>query len=355
MQPFIETYRNPIFGILVLLLIILLIVFTDSFRTKQAKKKKKELLNNLGKNFENITLDRSIKEFVQHVKHAMPTLMTIAQTYSKAGNYEQAIAIYKILNEYQTDIATKTQILESLGESYYKAGFLERSKMIFTEILRNDAHNIQVLHFYLLTCENLKQYDEAIKALDCMEEIYLAHTTHSYNATKFHHIRNYLKVMQLSSDYRISLETQQEKLLEIYNEDESLRGLILRHFYIYSSNLFWECLLHIEDVLPYTDILWYIKEHEIPFNFLQYHVSILNVYRAKGYVKDYVAIDHFALEVLQVLRLYSHIRGDLEFTYSCTSCGGKSPFYSYRCLICEEVNTINLSMRPILNHNTKMD
>ena len=148
MQNFIEIYRNPIFGILVLLVIIITIVIADSIRAKQMRKKKQDSLNNLSKNFENTTLNQNIGEIIANIKNATPTLMLIAETYSKIGDYEQAIAIYKTLNEYQNNTIEKINILESLGESYYKAGFLERSKTIFTEILRSYPHSFKILEYY---------------------------------------------------------------------------------------------------------------------------------------------------------------------------------------------------------------
>ena len=113
MQNFIEIYRNPIFGILVLLVIIITIVIADSIRAKQMRKKKQDSLNNLSKNFENTTLNQNIGEIIANIKNATPTLMLIAETYSKIGDYEQAIAIYKTLNEYQNNTIEKINILES--------------------------------------------------------------------------------------------------------------------------------------------------------------------------------------------------------------------------------------------------
>ena len=143
---------------------------------------------------------------------------------------------------------------------------------------------------------------------------------------------------------------QQEKLLEIYEKDSSLQGLILRHFKLCNTGLFWKKILEIKDIYPYIDILWYFQKHEIPFDYIDYHSQILDVYRARGFVADYRPIQHFALEALQLLHLHSDMQGDLEFTYHCYACKGQSPFYSYRCASCAEIGVIELVVKPVQSH-----
>ncbi|RDU67475.1 hypothetical protein CQA53_00125 [Helicobacter didelphidarum] len=352
MHDFINIYRNPIFGILMLLCIVIIIAFADSLKAKRNRKKKRDSLNNLSKNFQNTDISQNLKSFMSYAKNPTPMLLLVAKTYSKAGNHEQAIAIYKILNEYSNNVNEKIEILESLGESYYKAGFLERSKSIFAEILQHYPYNMAILEHYMRTCENLKQYKEALEALNCINEIYnnQSYIAHEYN--KIIQTRNYLKTMQVISDHRIDLLTQQEKLLEIYEKDKNLRNLILRHFKLYNTGLFWQKILEIEEIYPYTDILWHFQKHEIPFDSIVQHPQLLNIYRAKGFLgKEYSQIECFPLEVLQLLHLYSYTKGNLEFTYRCKICNGTSPFYSYRCSICAEINSIELIMKPVQEIN----
>ncbi|MWV62332.1 tetratricopeptide repeat protein [Helicobacter saguini] len=351
---FVEIYRNPIFGILALVLIILLIAFLDSIKKTHTKKRRKEALNNISKNFENIDLNENIKNFIDYTDNPVPPLMLIADTYAKVGNNEQAIAIYRTLNEYIKNTKEKIQILESLGECYYKAGFLERSKEIFTEILRNYPHNVTILYNYIYTCENLKQYNEALDALNCIEELYNENPNFENKKNSIYHNKNYLKTMIIINNHKIKLVEQQEKLLEMYDLDSTLHGLILRHFRIYNTGLFWQKILEKKNIKPYIDVLWQFQKHEIPFEFIAKDSNLLNIYRAKGYIKEYVEIDNFALESLQLLNLYSHIKGDLEFIYNCSACGGNSPFYAYRCHICNEINTIKLHIRPTQHIKSEM-
>lgn len=342
---FIDFYRNPIFGILALLAIILLIASIDSIKKNLNRKKRREFLNNISKNFENTDLNQSIKTFMDYDNNQISSLMLIAKTYSQAGNNDEAIAIYKTLNEYSSNTKQKIEILESLGECYYNAGFLERSKEIFEEILRIYPHNISILQHYIRTCEKLRQYDLALEAIECLETI-LKHDN-AKECSNIKHTKNYLKTMIIINNHTLTLIEQQEKLLEIYDLDSTLHSVILRHLRIYNTGIFWQKILDLHDPYPYIDILWLFQKHEIPFDYIKEDSKLANIYRAKGYIKNYIQIDNFALESLQLLNIYSNIKGDLEFTYRCKICGATSPFYAYNCPSCNESSTIKLIIKPI--------
>ncbi len=348
MLDFIGDYRNPIVGICVLLFIIAFVAVFDSIKNKQRNRKRQELLSNLSKSFNSIDLNQGVQDFIKYSNNSTQTLILIAQTYAKAGDHEQAISIYKTLNECVKNADEKANILEFLGESYYKAGFIERSKVIFSEILHNYPHNIRVLEYYIRTCENLKQYDEALSALECLEELYNNFSVNNKNAQKIINMKNYFNVMQICNDHSISLIQQQEQLLSIYNRDASMHNVILRHFRLYNIGLFWQKILESNNVMQYLDMLWHFKKHEIPFDFISTHEDILEIYRAKGYINEYKNSSNFTLEVLQLLENYSSgIKGDIEFIYYCDLCGGNSPFYTYRCSICAELGTIKLNTKPV--------
>lgn len=341
MIEILNAYRNPIFGILALLFMVAFVFFLDSLKRTRAHRRKQDLIDNLGKQFDSIGLQHNIDEFIAHAKNATQTLILIAQTYAKAGDYEQAIAIYKTLSEKPLEMHEKLEILELLGDSYYRAGFLERSKNIFLEILRYYPHNIRILEYYMRTCENLKHYDEAIEALNSLEEIVSANADSKSSMKKIWHTKNYLKVMQLCGSHHISLADQQEKLLMFYEKDPTLRNIILRHFRLYNVGLFWQKILLLQDIMPYIDILWHFQKHEVPFDFIANRSDLMAIYHAKGFVSGYQKSEDFTLEVLQLLLLYSHIKADISFTYSCNSCNTQTPFYTYRCSACAEIATIN--------------
>lgn len=346
MIEILNAYRNPIVGILALLFMVVFVFFIDSIKRRNTYRRKQELLDNLGKQFDGINLQHSIDEFIANVKNATQTLMVIAQTYAKSGDYEQAIAIYKTLSEKPLETHEKLEVLELLGDSYYKAGFLERSKLIFLEILHYYPHNIRILEYYMHACENLKHYAEALEALVSIEELLYANLDSNYNSQKIWHTKNYLKAMQLCNDYRIKIADQQEQLLVLYEKDATLRSVILRHFRLYNVGLFWQKILTLSDVMPYIDILWHFQKHEVPFDSISTRKDLLAIYYAKGFIDGHEKTANFTLEVLQLLHLHSNIKADITFLYSCHTCKMQTPFYVYRCPVCSEVATIEPLIFP---------
>lgn len=346
MIEILNAYRNPVFGILSLLFIVAFVFFIDFLKRKYNDKRKQEFINKLEEKFDNLNAQHNIDKFIKHATNATQIIITIAQTYAKVGDYEQTIAICKILIEKSTKQYEKLEILELLGGTYNKAGLFEQAKNIFLEILHYYPHNIRILECYIVTCENLKHYTEALTALGCLEEIVYYNQTHNYNMQKIEHTKNYLKVIQLCSDYKVALKEQEKQLLAIYEKDSTLHKMILRHFSMYNIDLFWQKILEQNNIMPYVDILWNLKKHEVPFELIYTHKDLLAIYYAKGFINGYEKSDNFTLEVLQLLNMHSHIKADITFTYRCNACNMQTPFYVYRCPVCTEVATIEQIITP---------
>ncbi|STQ86490.1 hypothetical protein LS73_009080 [Helicobacter muridarum] len=343
MSNIIELYRNPVFGVMILFAIVLVIVIMDSVRGAYAKKKKKEYLEQLSKNFDSFSLQQNISDFMQHVKNPATTVMRIAEIYFQVGNYQQTIAMCQMLNENTSKSQEKIEVLQMLAKSYYKAGFLQRAKSVLIDILRIYPYNIDALNLLIKTCESLGEYKESLSALDCLEELQDRESlSDAAMKNKIIQTRDYIKAMQIISNTKLSLISQQEQLLDIYHKDSKLSILILRHFKLYNIALFWKQILHYNDIYSCIDLLWHFDLEEIPFDLIPMDSDIRDIYRAKGYIKDYRNIKDITLESLQLLHLHSNTTGDLDFSYYCNSCGVNTPFYSYRCASCDEIDEIKL-------------
>ena len=337
----IELYRNPIFGVLVLLAIVLAIVVMDSVKLSYSRKKKRESLENLSKSFDSFDLQQNIADFMQHVKNPLPTIRGLAQIYSQVGNHQQATAMYQILNEHTKGTQDKIEILELLARSYYSAGFLQRAKAVLLEVLRLHPSNASALNSLVQTSESLGEYKEALEALDCLEEVQEGLAT----KVRIPRYRCYLSAMQVISNTKLPLIAQQEQLLELYRLDESLNLLILRHFKLYNRGLFWQKILELDSVYECMELLWHFDIAEVPLHSIPLDHEVSDIYRAKGYLSDYRPIAYLPLEALQLLRQNKSTEGDLEFSYQCDSCKAASPFYSYRCQACGDIGELKLKCR----------
>ncbi len=347
MKEFIELYRNPVFGILVLIFMVGVIAAFDFMRARQKERMRKYSIIKLGRKFENTEgMDNVMKDFINHIKDAYPTLLFIAQSYHQMGDYQKAITIYKTLNEQIDEQEKKLEILESLARTYYKAGLLQKSKKIFNEILAIYPHNTDVLEYYIYTSLSLKEYYDALNAILCIEELSIDSVLNRWSHEKIINTKDYINVMRIIDDYHISIYEKIQNLLNIYHSNDSIRWLILRYLRIHDLPTFWEKTMNIENPLLYLDIFWHIKKEDVDFDRIN-NQHIIDIYSAKGFIESTHISEHFELGVLQTLTLHGISEVDLSFSYQCQSCNSITPFYSYRCESCLELGKSKLLSKII--------
>ena len=72
-------------------------------------------------------------------KALIKPLTILARAFKNQGEYQKAINLYLYLIENITNFFEKEEILEQLGQTYLRAGFLKRAESIFLEILHKHA------------------------------------------------------------------------------------------------------------------------------------------------------------------------------------------------------------------------
>ncbi|PAF52388.1 tetratricopeptide repeat protein [Helicobacter sp. 13S00477-4] len=343
-------YRDPLFGIIILIAIIAIIALADYSRNRYRSKKRSESLKNLARSYEYAGLSDGVLEFLALANNPIPTLMFLAQTYAKSGNSEQAIKIYLSILEKTTDSKEKIPILEALGVTYFDAGFLQRAKMIFIEILKSYPRNSSALSYLMRTYESMGEYKKALEVLDCLDEL---EVDLDEKDTQILQNKNYLYLMMLINDNFLSLEQKQNQIMNLAYKTPYLSKIILNYLKTYNQALFWEFIFSLKTVDNFIDLLWDFCKDEIPFEMLKNSKAISDIYRAKGYIKDEKGCSIFELEVLRVLHFSpSHLRGNIDFEYRCHSCKRIFPFDSYRCPSCSQTGIMDviLKLRAIKNN-----
>ncbi len=99
------------------------------------------------------------------------SIILLASTFLHKGDFNKAITVYLALLEHVTDRVKKEELLELLGTTYFKGGFLQRSKDIFLKILKFSPRNRQALTYLLLVYEKLKEYDKAKEVIESLDEL----------------------------------------------------------------------------------------------------------------------------------------------------------------------------------------
>lgn len=336
-ELFIE-HRDPLFGIIILILLIAVIFLVTYFWNLRAQRRREQSLKKFSQLFDHSSVDKDAKALFERGADFGATLGFLAETYSKAGEYDKAIKIYLAMLEQTQESGEKLLLLESLGETYFKAGFLERAKKIFLEVLKNAPRNPKALFWLMQACENLGQFDEALEALDCLLEL-----GEKSERVKFNHA--YLSAKRVLADPFLPLESKREELLELLQNEPRLFRVVLGHLKSFELPLFWKKIVGSDYSLEVMDWLWNIPWESIPFDIISKDKNLMDIYRAKGYVKDAEACEKFELEVLRVMNLYSSKKADLSFEYRCHACKSLFPVEFERCPSCGELLSGSLILK----------
>lgn len=373
-------YRDPLFGVAILMAIIVILVFADYGRNKYRAKKHKIALENFTKSYHENSLSDEFVDFLSLAKDPIPPLLLLAKTYARAGDSTYAIKIYLEILEKTKNTQEKIIILESLGITYFEAGFLQRAKNIFLEILKTYPRNAQILGYLVRTHESMGEYQDALDVLECLNEI----STPKMRQESAN-IKAYLHFMLLINSHILSLNKKNKEVISLMHYNNAIRRVAFDYLFLYARELFWEEILKVESVEFCLDILWRFSKEEVPFEMIAKHGrrDILDVFVAKGYLdsgaessiatsadsnlsadaeskaeSNFGAIAEskpdsspktapdstplFELEVLRVLFAHSKQRGDLVFEYRCHHCKNIFPFDSFRCPMCASVAEMDL-------------
>lgn len=339
-------YKDPLFGVVLLFVIIAIIGAIDFVRNRLRERRRIHSLENLKKSYEFLGIKDGVEEFLKLNQNATPTLEFIAQAYIQSGNIQEAIKIYtSMLNAHSaTPSQDKVRILYALGVAHFQAGFLQRAKNTFLEIIKNSPRDLGSLIYLLRTYEKLNEYQNAIDVVDCLQEIY--EQSGNIDDTKYleslAYNRAYLQTMCLFADEKSVFEDKVAKLESLRAQFPRLEKIILVYYKQYNLALFWQKAQESRNIENLLDVFWQTPDTEVPTEILT-NKKIIEVYRARGLIESKQSLDSinknavcakFELEAVRLLRTHTHFNADLHFEYRCSECKGIFPLESHRCPTC---------------------
>ena len=135
MEQLLPAYNDPLFSILLIVVISLVIaVATYGWSVYKQQKEQGKLLKFLDKfDSAECALDTADMPFEEHM---LKPLTLLAKAFENSGEYHKSISIYLYLIKHISEDFGKLELMERLGNTYLHAGFLERAKSIYLEILR---------------------------------------------------------------------------------------------------------------------------------------------------------------------------------------------------------------------------
>jgi tetratricopeptide (TPR) repeat protein len=317
MNSFIIQYADPLFGILTFVSLIFIVSFFSYWWAIYSKRK------------ENFSLEEMLKKIYPskailqknfpYPKEAKEPLLLLANAFEKSGEFKEAIEIYLWLIEDTKNLKEKNELVKRLGQLYFKAGFFEKSKQIFLEILKYNPREKEALKFLLIIYEKTKNYSNIFELIESFEEL------------NFPELEiNYLKALLIiknNKDYK--------ELEKIYFQSPKLVRIIFEYLFEKDSKFAWE-ILNPNDYYAVCDILWNLPFQRIDTKKIKNNTFLQELYSAKKYFSLSKKSSVFELDVL--LNLRNNI-ADLKFEYLCPECKYLFPLPYERCPNCFNVSS----------------
>ena len=161
-------YRDPMFGLLVLVALVLVVAMLHyAWRTLSSKSQKKGLEGFIKK----FDIADEHKDLLRASSLSLENLHFLAGIFTKSGEFEKAIQIYLIALEKIKDKGEQEAIFYDLAEVYFRAGFLQRSVEVLLNALNLRPRNEKALKLLKIVYLRLKRYDEVLQSLDALFEL----------------------------------------------------------------------------------------------------------------------------------------------------------------------------------------
>ena len=331
MEELLPAYKDPLFSILLIVIISLIIaIATYGWGVYKQQKEQGNLLKFLDKfDSTECALDTVDMPFEPHM---FKPLTLLAKAFENSGEYHKSISIYLYLIKNVPNDLGKNELMERLGNTYLHAGFLERARGIYVEILRKKPRNKNVLYELGVVYEMMHQYEKAKEVIEPLELL----GEDTYNLKKF------LELLQITSNKILLTEEKLEKLKQLLNEEPTLYRQIISVLLQLDTYTAWQ-IIDTERIKEILDILWFLPNSQLDLDIITSNKQLSTLYYAKGYLqKPTIESNIFSLDMLATARENGFEDGDLLFSYLCKKCKQSFPVSFKRCPNCMAINSVEV-------------
>ena len=331
MENILPAYNDPLFSILLIIIISLIIALaTYGWGLYRQQKEQGNLLKFLDKfDSTECALDTTDMPFEPHM---LKPLTLLAKAFENSGEYHKSINIYLYLIKNIPDDLGKLELMERLGNTYLHAGFLERARGIYVEILRKKPRNANVLYELGVVYEMMHQYEKAKEVIEPLELL----GEDTYNLKKF------LELLQITSNKALATEDKLEKLKQLLDEEPTLYRQIVSVLLRLDTYVAWQ-IIDTERIKEILDILWFLPNSQLDLDIIASNKQLSTLYYAKGYLqKPTMQSGIFSIDMIATARENGFEDAELLFSYLCKKCKQSFPVSFTRCPNCMAINSVEV-------------
>lgn len=333
MDKILPAYNDPLFSILIIVVLVLIVAtFSYVMENYKEKRKDKSLKNFLGK-ISKEPNDFDIKKIPFETTLVHP-LSLLADTFTSQGDYQKSISVYLYLIENIRSFGQKESLLENLGKTYLKAGFLKRSEFIFLEILHKHARNTEALYHLEIVYELLNEYEsasETLKPLQILGDPCLA-------------LKRHLQLSKLLKNHQIDTIKKAETIQALLETPNHSYRRVMQELFKLNPSLAWQSI-DTKQIGSILDILWFLPTSNLNFDIISSNEILRSIYMAKGFLQHKEETPQsgiFAIDTIVSAQKCGYTEVDLIFSYGCRRCKQHFPISFIRCPQCYAIDSITI-------------
>jgi len=326
-------YDDPLFSILAIIILILIVAITSLVmgRVKETKKRKtlKDFLSGFNKN--NHLLEIEEMPFEQAL---VKPLTLLAKAFNNQGEYQKSINLNLYLIEHISNFFEKEKILEQLGHTYLKAGFLRRSESIYLEILHKHPRNKNALYDLGIVYELLQEFDKALETLEPLKIL----------GEKTEGIKAHLELNKLLDNKKLSIHDKVEQLVALLTTDFYPYRRVMKALFSLDLTAAWNNI-QSEKIHSILDILWFLPSSNLNLDIISADETLSAIYLAKGVIapQEVTAKSNiFAIDTIISAKKSDDNNVDLIFNYGCEKCKQHFPIAFTRCPKCYAIDAVQI-------------
>ncbi len=333
MDNILPAYDDPLFSILIIIILVLIVtvssILVGNYKENHKKNSLKKFLGGFKK--DNSVLNIEEMPFEEAL---IKPLSLLAKAFKTQGEYQKSINLNLYLIENISNFFDKEKILEQLGETYLKAGFLKRSELIYLEILNKHPRNRKALYCLGIVYELMHEFDKALEILTPLDIL----------GEKTKKLTAHIKLSKLLEQKSLSKSEKVTKLTLLLQEENYPYRRIMKALFTLDLNAGWANIDN-EQIDSILDILWFLPSLNLNFDIISDNETLSAIYLAKGVLETEEVNKRsniFSIDTIITSKVGHKTNIDLLFTYGCGKCKNHFPIAFTRCPECYAIDTVQM-------------
>ena len=333
MDKILPAYNDPLFSILIIVVLVFIVAIASfvlgTIKKERKRKSLKHFLNRF--NTKECLLD---VEKLPFDKALIKPLTLLAYAFSNQGEYQKAINLNLYLIENIPAFVDKEIILEQLGQTYLKAGFLKRAEAIFLQILHKHARNKEALYHLSVVYELLQEHDKALETIEPLQ--ILGENTEALEA--------HLKLNKLLSNKKLSKQERVDALTALLENEHYAYRRIITALFSLDLAMAWK-QIEATKVNSILDVLWFLPSSNLNLDIISTEETLSAIYLAKGVLEGKEVTPKsniFSIDTIVSAQKGGDFEIDLTFSYGCGKCKQHFPISFTRCPNCYAIDNIQI-------------